>query len=138
MLLPKGVAMELNMNIANTLAVLMGSALVIVGITLFNKSYFNAVITDLANSKGLLWVTGFITFVMGTVIVALYNVWSADWRMLVTLLGWLTVIKGAVIMLFPSSMTLFYRRFLSNHLLTYSGIYALILRGLLLFLGLTK
>jgi hypothetical protein len=126
------------MNIANTLAVLMGSALVIVGITLFNKSYFNAVITDLANSKGLLWVTGFITFVMGTVIVALYNVWSADWRMLVTLLGWLTVIKGAVIMLFPSSMTLFYRRFLSNHLLTYSGIYALLLGGLLLFLGLTK
>ena len=126
------------MNIANTLAVLMGSALVIVGITLFNKSYFNAVITDLANSKGLLWVTGFITFVMGTVIVALYNVWSADWRMLVTLLGWLTVIKGAVIMLFPSSMTLLYRRFLSNHLLTYSGIYALLLGGLLLFLGLTK
>ena len=126
------------MNIANTLAVLMGSALVIVGITLFNKSYFNAVMTDLANNKGLLWVTGFITFVTGTVIVALYNVWSADWRVLVTLLGWLTVIKGAVIMLFPSSMTLFYRRFLSNHLLTYSGIYALLLGGLLLFLGLTK
>ena len=126
------------MDIANTLAVLMGSTLVIVGITAFNKSYFNAVMTDLANSKGLLWLTGLITFVMGTVIVALYNVWSADWRVLVTLLGWLTVIKGAVIMLFPSSMMLFYRRFLSNHLLTYSGIYALILRGLLLFLGLTK
>ena len=126
------------MNIANTLAVLMGSALVIVGITLFNKSYLNVVMTDLANSKGLLWVTGFITFVTGTVIVALYNVWSADWRVLVTLLGWLTVIKGAVIMLFPSSMTLFYRRFLSDHLLTYSGIYALMLGGLLLFLGLTK
>jgi hypothetical protein len=130
--------MELNMNIANTLAVLMGSALVIVGITLFNKSYFNAVMTDLANSKGLLWITGFITFVMGTVIVALYNVWSADWRVLVTLLGWLTVIKGAFIMLFSSSMTLFYRRFLSDRLLTYSGIYALMLGGLLLFLGLTK
>jgi hypothetical protein len=126
------------MNIANALAVLMGSALVIVGITLFNKSYFNAVMTDLANSKGLLWITGFITFVMGTVIVALYNVWSPDWRVLVTLLGWLTVIKGAFIMLFPSSMTLFYRRFLSDHLLTYSGIYALMLGGLLLFLGLTK
>jgi hypothetical protein len=126
------------MNIANTLAVLMGSALVIMGITLFNKSYFNAVMTDLANSKGLLWVTGFITFVMGMVIVALYNVWSADWRVLVTLLGWLTVIKGAVIMLLPSSMMLLYRKYLSNHLLTYSGIYALVLGGLLLFLGLAK
>jgi hypothetical protein len=126
------------MNIANILAVLMGSSLVIIGITIFNKPYFNAVMTDLANSKGLLWLTGLITFVMGTVIVALYNVWSADWRVIVTLLGWLTVIKGAVILLFPSSMLLVYRRFLSNHLLTYSGIYALILGGLLLFLGLAN
>jgi hypothetical protein len=126
------------MNIANTLATIMGSALVIVGITTFNKSYIGAVMTDLANSKGLLWLTGLITFVMGMVIVALYNVWSADWRVLVTLLGWLTVIKGAVITLFPSSMMLFYRRFLSNHHLTYSGVYALALGGLLLFLGLAK
>jgi hypothetical protein len=126
------------MNIANTLAVLMGSTLVIVGITVFNKSYFNAVMADLANSKGLLWVTGLITFVMGTVIVALHNVWSVDWRVIVTLLGWLTAIKGAVIVLFPSSMLLVYRRFLSNRLLTYSGIYAVVLGGLLLLLGLTK
>ena len=126
------------MNIANTLAVLMGSTLVIVGLTVFNKSYFNAVMTDLVNSKGLLWLTGLITFVMGVVIVALHNVWSADWRVLVTLLGWLTVIKGAVIMLFPSSMMLIYRRLRSNHLLTYSGIYALVLGGFLLLLGLIK
>jgi hypothetical protein len=51
------------MNIANTLALLMGSTPVIVGITVFNKSYFNAVMTDLANNKGLLWVTGLITFI---------------------------------------------------------------------------
>jgi hypothetical protein len=37
------------MNIANTLAVLMGSALVIVGITVFNKSYFNAMLLMLAH-----------------------------------------------------------------------------------------
>jgi hypothetical protein len=126
------------MNIANTLAVVMGSTLVIVGITIFNKSYFNAVMTDLANSKGLLWVTGLITFVMGTVIVALHNVWSVDWRVIVTLLGWLTAIKGAVIVVFPSSMLLVYRRFLSNHLLSYSGVYAVVLGGLLVFLGFTK
>jgi hypothetical protein len=29
--------------------------------------------TDFVNSKGLLWVTGLITFVMGTVIVALHK-----------------------------------------------------------------
>jgi hypothetical protein len=119
-------------------SVLMGSAFVIVGITVFNKSYFNAAMTDLVNSKGLLWLTGLITFVMGTVVVALHNVWSTDWRLLVTLLGWLTLVKGAIIMLFPSSITLVYQRFLSNRLLTFSGIYALLLGALLLLLGLTK
>jgi hypothetical protein len=39
------------MNIANALAVLMRGALVIMGITLFNKSYFSAVMTDLATVK---------------------------------------------------------------------------------------
>jgi hypothetical protein len=126
------------MNVANTLAVLMGSTLVIIGVTLFNKSYFNEVMSDLANSKGLLWLTGLITFVMGMVMVALYNVWSADWRLLVTLLAWLTVIKGAVIMLVPSSMMQLYRRFWSSHLLTYSALYALVLGGVLLFLGLAR
>lgn len=124
------------MNISETLAVLMGSTLVLVGITVFNKTYFNAVMTELTDNKGLLWITGLITFVMGAVIVALHNVWSADWRVLVTLLGWLTAIKGAVILLFPSSMLLLYRRFLSNHLMTYSGVYAVVLGGLLLLLGL--
>jgi hypothetical protein len=57
---------------------------------------------------------------------------------LFTLLGWLTVIKGAVIILFPSGMMLLYRRFLSNHLLAYSGVYAFLLGGFLLFLGLAK
>jgi hypothetical protein len=127
------------MNTANTLAVLMGNnAFVVVGISVLNKPYFNAVMADFVSSKGLLWITGFITFVIGMVIVALHNVWSADWRLLVTVLGWLTVLKGAVIMLFPSSMNLLYRNFLSKQLLTYSGIYALVLGALLLFLGLTQ
>jgi len=126
------------MNIANTLAVFMGGTLVLVGITLFNKSYFNEVMTDLANCKGLLWLTGLITFIMGMVMVALYNMWSADWRLLVTLLGWLTLIKGAVIMLVPSTMMLLYRRLWSDRLLTYSGLYALVLGGVLLFLGFAR
>ena len=123
------------MRIANILAELIGSALFIVGLTIFNRPYFNAVMSDLATNKGLLWVTGLITFVMGTVIVALYNVWSTDWRVIVTILGWLTVIKGAVIILFPQSLMRMYRSLLYNHFLTFGGIYALVLGAILFFLG---
>jgi hypothetical protein len=63
--------------------------------------------------------------------------WSKSWRVLVTIIGWLAVIKGAVLMLFPRVMTL-YVTFLSNTTLTLSGIYAIVLGGLFLFLGIKR
>ena len=92
---------------------------------------------DLVNNQGLLWVTGLVTFVMGTVMLALYNTWSKSWRVLVTIIGWLAVIKGAVLMLFPQVMKL-YVNFLSNTTLTLSGIYAIVLGGVFLFLGIKR
>ena len=92
---------------------------------------------DLVNNQGLLWVTGLVTFVMGTVMLALYNTWSKSWRVLVTIIGWLALIKGAVLMLFPQVMTL-YVNFLSNTTLTLSGIYAIVFGGLFLFLGIKR
>ena len=110
------------MHIANKLAILAGSAFLVVGLSLFTNPYVSTAMNDLVNNQGLLWVTGLVTFVMGTVMLALYNTWSKSWRVLVTIIGWLAVIKGAVLMLFPQVMTL-YVNFLSNTTLTLSGIY---------------
>ena len=125
------------MHIANKLAILAGSAIFVVGLSLFINPYVSTVMSDLVNNQGLLWVTGLITFVMGTVMLALYNTWSKSWRVLVTIIGWLAVIKGAVLMLFPQVMTL-YVNFLSNTTLILSGIYAIVLGGLFLVLGIKR
>jgi uncharacterized protein YjeT (DUF2065 family) len=106
--------------------------------TFFNKRNFNAVMNDLTKNRGLSWITGFMTFIMGAVVIALYNTWTWDWRVIVTLLGWVTVIKGAVIMVFPRSMAQIYERVMSDRMLMFSGIYALTLGALLLGLGLMK
>ena len=125
------------MHIANKLAILAGSAFLVVGLSLFINPYVSTAMNDLVNNQGLLWVTGLVTFVMGTVMLALYNTWSKSWRVLVTIIGWLALIKGAVLMLFPQVMTL-YVNFLSNTTLTLSGIYAIVLGGLFLFLGIKR
>ena len=125
------------MHIANKLAILAGSAFLVVGLSLFTNPYVSTAMNDLVNNQGLLWVTGLVTFVMGTVMLALYNTWSKSWRVLVTIIGWLAVIKGAVLVLFPQVMTL-YVNFLSNTTLTLSGIYAIVLGGLFLFLGIKR
>jgi cytochrome bd-type quinol oxidase subunit 2 len=129
--------MEKHMHIASKLAILAGSAFLVVGLSLFINPYVRTAMNDLVNNQGLLWVTGLITFVMGTVMLALYNTWSKSWRVLVTIIGWLAVIKGAVLMLFPQIMKL-YINFLSDTMLTLSGIYAILLGGLFLFLGIKK
>jgi cytochrome bd-type quinol oxidase subunit 2 len=129
--------MEKHMHIANKLAILAGSAFLVVGLSLFINPYVSTAMNDLVNNQGLLWVTGLITFVMGTVMLALYNTWSKSWRVLVTIIGWLAVIKGAVLMLFPQIMKL-YVNFLSDTMLTLSGIYAILLGDLFLFLGIKK
>jgi cytochrome bd-type quinol oxidase subunit 2 len=129
--------MEKHMQIANKLAILAGSAFLVVGLSLFINPYVSTAMNDLVNNQGLLWVTGLVTFVMGTVMLALYNTWSKSWRVLVTIIGWLGAIKGAVLMLFPQVMTL-YASFLSDTTLTLSGIYAIVLGGLFLFLGIKR
>lgn len=45
--------------------------------------------------------TGYITFLLGLVTVVLHSVWVADWRVAITILGWVTLIKGVLKIGFP-------------------------------------
>jgi hypothetical protein len=39
--------------------------------------------------------------IVGTLVVVSHTVWEADWRVIVTLIGWLAFIKGIVRVVFP-------------------------------------
>jgi len=45
--------------------------------------------------------TGYITFLIGLVTVILHNLWVWDWRISITILGWVTLIKGITKIGFP-------------------------------------
>jgi len=51
----------------------------------------------------LVWVTGAFTLLTGLVIVAFHQRWKGAAAIIVSALGWLTTIKGIVIMAFPGS-----------------------------------
>lgn len=46
--------------------------------------------------------TGYITFLLGLVTVIAHNVWLSDWRLAITILGWMTLLKGAIKIAFPA------------------------------------
>lgn len=45
--------------------------------------------------------TGYITFLLGLVTVTLHNIWTVDWKLAITILGWTTLLKGIEKIAFP-------------------------------------
>jgi len=46
-------------------------------------------------------MAGLLTLTAGLAIVNTHNVWTTDWRVIVTIFGWLGVIGGALRVMFP-------------------------------------
>jgi len=59
---------------------------------------------EMTNDKAFVISTGYITLLMGLVTVILHNVWVADWRVAITILGWSTLIKGIGKIGFPEQI----------------------------------
>jgi hypothetical protein len=87
------------------LARLIGPVLLIAGLGVFtNRATFRAMAEESLHSPALLYLSGLLVLPAGLAIVLTHNVWQADWRVIITVLGWLLVISGAVRILVPAQV----------------------------------
>ena len=56
---------------------------------------------EMTENKEFVISTGYISLLMGLATVVLHNLWVADWRVVITILGWSTLIKGILKIGFP-------------------------------------
>ena len=72
----------------------------------------------------------------GVAVLLNHNVWAADWRVLITLFGWLAAIGGAQRIIWPQATEAALRWFLTNPTsLVVAGIIWLVIGALLCFYG---
>ena len=84
------------------LAKLMGPILALAGLAmLVNRKGLEALAEDFLRNRALFFLLGLIDFAVGLAIVLTHNVWVADWRIIITLLGWLLLARGVVRTLVP-------------------------------------
>ncbi|MFC1638867.1 META domain-containing protein [Patescibacteria group bacterium] len=81
-------------------AQLWGSFFVIFGVLFVVTRQLGKTI-EMTEDRAFVISTGYITLLMGLVTVLLHNVWVADWRVAITVLGWSTLIKGIMKVGFP-------------------------------------
>lgn len=88
------------MEITIFLARFWGSLFMILGAMSVGAKLLGRII-EYTEDKTITIATGYITFLLGLVTVVSHNIWVADWRVAVTILGWTTLLKGIEKIGFP-------------------------------------
>jgi hypothetical protein len=88
---------ERDMQTSIFLARLLGPLLLLTGAGIvLNPKSFRTIAGEVVRSVTLVYLFGFMDLAAGLAIVLTHNVWVASWRVLITLIGWLLLIRGAV------------------------------------------
>ena len=118
------------------LARLLGPVLAVAGIgILIGPNAYLAMAGGMMNDAPLIYLATIMGLLGGLALLQAHNLWVADWRVIITLLGWLTVIESVVWLLFPSEMRRVWAPLLSETLLFVSAAIVLVAAAVLCFFG---
>lgn len=93
--------MELSILVAKMLCLLYLAA----GIgALSGQMTFKSILDDLTSSRALSFTLGFISLILGVLLVQYHNIWVKDWPVLITIIGWAALIKGFLFIAYPDSL----------------------------------
>lgn len=120
------------MEISSFFAQLWGGYFIIFGLLFIITRQLGKTI-EMTDNKAFVISTGYITLFMGLVTIILHNIWVADWRIIITILGWSTLIKGIIKIGFPEQIHKQAQRFKKKQWL--SAVFMILLGIFLLWMG---
>lgn len=74
---------------------------------LFSNSYYKREIIKLYDDSSYIILVGFFAIIVGFLIIENHNIWENNWTVLVTIFGWLILIEGIIMLVFPKFILLF-------------------------------
>lgn len=92
------------MEVAIYVEQICGVFLLIMGLSLLRrKEYWQRVVQDFRQSPGLVYLGGLFSLLIGLGLVWTHNIWELNSGLVVTLLGWASLIKGAFLIVLPEA-----------------------------------
>ena len=90
------------MPISIFLEKLIGPVMIVIGLAvIIHQEDFRKLAQEFISSRALLFLSGLIMLPAGIAILIVHNVWRLDWRVLITIMGWLLTVGGAIRLLAP-------------------------------------
>jgi hypothetical protein len=91
------------MPAATLIARLIGPLFAALGVGMIvNATFYAAAVGEGAHSPVLIAISGMATLLAGIAILNAHHAWTADWRVLVTLIGWLFIVAGLIRLILPT------------------------------------
>lgn len=84
--------------------------IVAVGI-LCNLKAYQRVMDDLCKNFALLYLSGVISLLFGLFLVLFHNIWALSWAVIITIIGWLGILKGIWLIVFPDTVAPFIKAY---------------------------
>jgi predicted MFS family arabinose efflux permease len=103
--------MSLSNFVARCLAIIYLSAGVA---ALSGRITFSKIIEDFEKSPALTYISGFMAVVIGMILITFHNVWVKNWTTVITIIAWISLIKGIMLIAFPRFISLFKDMYKNN------------------------
>lgn len=118
------------------LARLLGPLFLLAGLGLLvNRTQSRKMLEGFLADAALAYFSGALALVAGVAMVNFHNIWIADWRIVITLIGWISVVKGVVLLLVPQAGRRLAGKMLSPVAFLVLGLFAVALGAWLCFVG---
>lgn len=121
------------MDVSIFLAKAIGLYYVIVAIAMFvNSSKFTAFLSDFAKNSTMLIPAGLFTLLIGILLVLTHNVWDSSWRIIISVIAWMALIRGIVCLIFPKWQISMIKRCVKSKQSYYSAVVIVLVLGIVL------
>lgn len=99
------------MNTSTLLSQIIGPFFIITAFSLIiNTSNYKKMLKNIWKEPLLLYLSGFISFVIGMLIIVFHNIWESNWYILITILWYLATIKWIWLIMFPDFIVNFSKK----------------------------
>lgn len=109
-------------------AQLIGPVYLVVGLGLMlSKDYYKKVYGSIMESGLAVMLSGFMSLIVGLLIVLNHNLWGSLAEVIVSLIGWGAMIKGTVILLKPDAFNGLVEYFKKDNMIMFAGLLATVI-----------
>jgi hypothetical protein len=128
---------EATMQRSIYLAKLIGPVLVAAGFgMLINTAVYRSMAEQFLASYALIYLAGVLTLTAGIALVLAHNIWVGDWRIIITIFGWLGVIGGVFRTVWPQEVASIGSSMISHgETFMFAGFAVVVIGGVLSYYG---